>query len=207
MPITNNDALIIVPALTIRIPEIFNDTVAIVASIENEIFGNQFCSGLQIKLTDISEPEYFKVLAPLKKEFIQKVEGEDKLEIQAIKAELIDNLSKLKVTVAIKNAGIDLIRYKEYEKKDIRLILDFPYITLWPYVSLPITQWKEYIVTMKKRNKERKVSTTFVNQIEKIKGSEIRIDSDTDTKSINTNEIFNYKVTARDRNDYKWYYV
>lgn len=203
IPVNNKVNFSNVPVLPISMPKIFNDTIAIVASAKEEYLGNQFCLSFQCDAHP--EPECFGALVPFTKEFIQAVEARkdvtqdgNKLEVQRISISV--GGSSLNVTVTINNAGIGLTRQKEYRKEHIRLIRDFPYVTLWPYVSLPAQRWNEYMIAVRKNSQERKVIASFVKEIKEIKGNTIKIDP----KTVNGG-VFNNKIKARGVNDYEWY--
>lgn len=200
----NNEDFINVPRLPIDMPEIFNDTLAIVAISKEGTLGNEFC--LSFSCDDQQEPEYYGVLIPFTKEFIQLMEQKrgvvdrgQELVVSRVSVKKEDKSSKIIVTVDLSNGGIPLKRYKEYYKENIRLIQDFPYITLWPYVDLPQNRWKEYIIAIRQKEK-RNVRTKFVQGMNKIEGNSIKIDP-----AIGGNGIFNHKVEAIDSNNYSWY--
>lgn len=200
----SNNAFINVPRLPIDMGEIFNDMLAIVAISSNARLGNEFC--LSFQCDDLQEPEYYGVLLPFTKKFIQLMEQkrdvEDqakKLVVERVSVEKEDESSKIIVTVYLNNGGIPLRRHKEYYKENIRLIKDFPYITLWPYVDLPQDRWREYIIAIKQKE-ERNVRARFVQGMNKIEGNSIKIDP-----VIGGNGIFNCKVEAIDSKNYSWY--
>lgn len=200
----NNDDFINVPRLPIDMPEIFNDTLAIVAISKEARLGNEFC--LSFQCDDQQEPEYYGVLIPFTKKFIQLMEANrnvvnqgQNLVVSRVSVKKEDESSKIIVTVDLSNGGIPLKRYKEYYKENIRLIQDFPYITLWPYVDLPQNRWNEYIIAIRQKAK-RNVRTRFVQGMNKIAGNSIKIDP-----QIGKNGIFNHKVEAIDSRNYSWH--
>ena len=200
----NNDDFINVPRLPIDMPEIFNDTLAIVAISKEARLGNEFC--LSFQCDDQQEPEYYGVLIPFTKAFIQLMEEKrnvvdqgQELVVRRVSVKKEDESSKIIVTVDLSNGGIPLKRYKEYYKENIRLIQDFPYITLWPYVDLPQNRWNEYIIAIRQKAK-RNVRTKFVQGMNKIEGNSVKIDP-----QIGGNGIFNCKVEAIDSKNYSWY--
>lgn len=157
------------PSFPVDMPPIFNDRLAVVFAAPDAVLG--IGHPLHFSVERNGRAVYFNALAPLTPEltacFTQREDTEEGaadidsgasslrnrepiLDLNSIRLDVSRFAASRSITVEVtlQNGSFLPVRSHTYTADHIDYIPNLPYLTLWPYVSLPPRHWKSYYVSL-----------------------------------------------------------
>ena len=186
-----------VPGFPVDMPAIFNDRLAIALGAEKSSVGTKYAS--KFKETEHNKSLYFDVLLPLTPEITAQFEKEEadegrklRLESISINTTRFSSDHSVTVEVTLQNGSFFPRRSHTYTADHIDYIPNLPYLTLWPYVSLPETDWKRYYISQ--LNNPADAGAGAVEWANEVSGDRLQIDCNPMTKESGY-ENYSWKVS------------
>lgn len=190
-----------VPGFPVDMPAIFNDRLAIAFATKDSCMGTKYASKFEVM--ENNKSLYFDVLLPLTPELTAEFEKEEAEEGRKLRLESISvNTARFStdhsvtVEVTLQNGSFFPRRSHTYTADHIDYIPNLPYLSLWPYVSLPETDWKRYYISQ--LNNPADAGSGAVEWANEVEGERLQIDCNPTTKESGY-ENYSWKVSRLSR--------
>lgn len=188
------------PGFPVEMPTIFNDRLAVVFADKRCELGVGHSLSFEEKIKN--KPVYFNALLPLTPELTASFEQHDNDPVLRLKDISIDvsrfsSDRSVTVTATLQNGSFFPQRSHTYTADHIDYIPNLPYLTLWPYVSLPPTDWSLYYVSQL-NNPDTGTGTGIVDRVNEVNGDRLCIDCAPKLKESGY-ETYSWKVAVLHR--------